>query len=270
MSKSREMDRLSDRAMPEDLARAAASLDCRSVAFTYNDPVIFLEYAVDAAQACHQLDVRSVAVTAGYICDAPRERFFAVMDAANVDLKAFSEDFYRKTCGASLAPVLETLEYLKSETDVWLELTTLLIPGHNDSENEIQEMTQWVVSHLGPDVPMHFTAFHPDWKMLDVAATSPASLSLARDIALANGVRYVYTGNVHDPAGGSTWCHQCGALLIERDWYQLGRYQLDSSGHCTRCGTLAAGVFSEKPGSWGRQRRPIRLAEHQKPRPDQR
>jgi pyruvate formate lyase activating enzyme len=259
MSKSREMDRLADQAMPEDVARAASSLACDSIAFTYNDPVIFLEYAVDAAQACREHGVRSVAVTAGYICDAPRERFFASMDAANVDLKAFTEHFYRKICGGALAPVLETLQYLKQETDVWFELTTLLIPGHNDSEQELQEMTQWVVTNLGSSVPMHFTAFHPDWKMLDVAATPEASLKRARDIALGNGIRYAYTGNVHDSTGGSTWCHQCGSLLIERDWYQLGRYGLDDRGHCDSCGARLAGVFAAGPGTWGRRRQPVRI-----------
>ena len=218
MSKSREVDTLAVNAPPEAIARRATELGCRSVAYTYNDPVIFLEYAIDTALACRARGIRSVAVTNGYINPGAREDFFAAMDAANVDLKAFTDDFYHQLCGGHLQPVLDTLEYLHQETSVWVELTTLLIPGHNDSDAEIDAMTQWVVGHLGPDVPMHFTAFHPDWKMLDVPVTPMATLSRARDIARRNGVRHAYTGNVHDRQGESTWCHGCGALLIERDW----------------------------------------------------
>src|SRR3989344_3751203 len=203
ISKSREWDRLTDQATPETIARAARELGCRSVAYTYNDPVIFMEYAMDVARACREQGIRSVAVTAGYMCAEPRREFYQYMDAANVDLKAFTEEFYWKVTGAHLAPVPDTLEYLKRETKVWFEVTTLLIPGHNDSDKEIEEMTQWAVERLGPDVPWHFTAFHPDWKMPNVPPTPPASVSRARDIAMKNGQRYVYTGNVHDEAGGS-------------------------------------------------------------------
>jgi pyruvate formate lyase activating enzyme len=259
MSKSREMDTLADRATPAMLAAAAVRLGCASVAYTYNDPVIFLEYATDVAAACHGRDVRNVAVTAGYVCRRPAEEFFARMDAANVDLKAFSERFYRKVCGAELGPVLETLEYLRHETRVWLEITTLLIPGENDSDAELDAMTQWLHAHLGPDVPLHFTAFHPDWKMRDIPATPPATLSRARRIALANGLRYVYTGNVHDAEGASTWCPSCGARLIERDWFELGEWRLDSSGRCPGCGTQIPGVFADAPGTWGARRLPVRL-----------
>ena len=182
------------------------------------------------------------------------------MDAANVDLKAFTDDFYHRLCGGHLQPVLDTLEYLHHETKVWVELTTLLIPGHNDSDAEIEAMTQWVVSHLGPEVPMHFTAFHPDWKMLDVSPTPAATLSRARDIASRNGVRYAYTGNVHDRRGESTWCHQCGNLLIERDWYELGTWDLDAHGRCAVCGTPCAGVFEGQPGDWGSRRQPVAMA----------
>jgi pyruvate formate lyase activating enzyme len=247
MTKSREMDTLADKASPEELARAAQELGCRSVAFTYNDPIIFLEYALDVAAACRERDIRTVAVTAGYIDPEPRVEFFQGIDAANVDLKAFTDRFYYKICGGHLAPVLETLEYIKHETDCWLELTTLLIPGENDSEGELNEMTRWVVQHLGPDVPMHFTAFHPDWKMRDIERTPAATLGMARAIALANGVRYAYTGNVHDPAGNSTWCHSCGELLIERDWHRLGRWGLDSRGCCNACGSALPGHFDGKP-----------------------
>lgn len=260
MSKSREMDTLADAASPARLAEAAAFLGCRSVAYTYNDPVIFMEYAVDVAAACRERGVASVAVTAGYVDPEPAAEFFRAMDAANVDLKAFTERFYRKVCGGSLAPVLDTLKYLRHETDVWMELTTLLIPGHNDSEQELEEMTGWVVEHLGQDVPMHFTAFHPDWKMTDLPRTPPGTLTRARRIALANGVRYAYTGNVHDGEGASTWCSGCGALVIERDWYQLGRWGLDDEGCCQACGTALPGRFSGPPGRFGPRRVPVRLA----------
>ncbi|MDN3521112.1 AmmeMemoRadiSam system radical SAM enzyme [Halomonas ramblicola] len=261
MSKSREMDTLADAASPETLAEAAAGLGAHSVAYTYNDPVIFLEYAMDVADACRERGVRSVAVTAGYVCDAPRREFFAHMDAANVDLKAFTEGFYRKICGGSLSPVLDTLLYLRHETDVWFEITTLLIPDHNDSPREIEALSRWVVDQLGPDVPLHFTAFHPDWKMRDTPPTPPATLSRAREIARANGVRYAFTGNVHDPTGSSTYCHGCGELLIERDWYTLSRWHLTDDGHCRTCGSACAGVFAGPPGRWGRRRQPVRLAD---------
>ena len=262
MSKSREMDTLADRAMPETLARAAQKHGCASIAFTYNDPVIFLEYAMDTADACREVGVKTVAVTAGYICAAPREAFYEHIDAANVDLKGFTENFYWKICGGHLHEVLETLVYLKNETDVWFELTTLLIPGENDSAREIEEMTQWVVENLGRDVPMHFTAFHPDWKMMDHPRTPPATLTRARAIAMRNGVRYAYTGNVHDSRGGSTYCHSCGELLIERDWYVLGRWSLDADGCCSKCGTAVAGVFTPEPGRFGARRIPVRMADY--------
>lgn len=257
MSKSRDQDTLAAAAMPEDIAGHAAQLGCRSVAYTYNDPVIFLEYAVDTALACKRLDIHNVAVTAGYVSPRAREAFFAPMDAANVDLKGFTDDFYHRVCGGHLEPVLETLRYLRHETQVWTELTTLLIPGYNDSDAEIDRMTRWVVTELGPDVPMHFTAFHPDWKLRDAPSTPPATLTRARAIALGNGVRYAYTGNVHDPEGSSTRCHRCGALLIERDWYHLGHWGLDAQGRCSACGTPCAGVFDEHPGTWGNRRLPV-------------
>ncbi len=261
MSKSREMDTLADRASPEKLAQVCEEMSCRSIAYTYNDPVIFLEYAVDVAQACRERNIKSVAVTAGYIDPEPRVEFFKLMDAANVDLKAFSDRFYHKICGGHLAPVLESLEYIRHETDTWLELTTLLIPGENDSEQELQEMTAWVVERLGPDVPMHFTAFHPDWKMLDIKSTPTATLTKARKIALDNGVHYAYTGNVHDAGGSSTWCHNCGELLIERDWYRLGRWGLDDNGNCANCGTTVPGHFEATADSFGVQRVPVRISQ---------
>src|SRR5215471_17062274 len=240
------MDTLADSASPQDLAAAAQKLGSASVAFTYNDPVVFMEYAIDTAQACREAGIRSVAVTAGYMCPEPRAEFYRHMDAANVDLKGFTERFYYKVCGGELAAVLETLEYLKHETNVWLEITTLLIPGENDSDGEIDQMTQWIVRKLGPDVPLHFTAFHPDWKMMDKPPTPPSTLTRARQIARRNGLHYVYTGNVHDEAGGSTYCHTCDALLIGRDWYELTAWGLGELGRCRKCGTPCAGVFDAR------------------------
>jgi pyruvate formate lyase activating enzyme len=260
ISKSKEIDTLADAASPEAIAAAARDLGCDSVAFTYNDPVIFLEYAVDVAQACHAAGVLAVAVTAGYVCDRPRRDLFDHMDAANVDLKAFTEDFYRHTCGGHLGAVLDTLAYLRHETDVWLEITNLLVPGRNDGDDEVDRMTSWIVEHLGPDVPVHFTAFHPDFKMLDVPPTPPATLTRAREIAIRNGVRHAYTGNVHDAEGSSTYCAGCGARVIERDWYRLGEYLLHDEGACRRCGTTCPGRFAGPPGSWGPRRLPVRLA----------
>jgi pyruvate formate lyase activating enzyme len=259
ISKSRETDTLADAASPEAIAEAALRLGCRSVAFTYNDPVIFLEYAVDVAKACRERGLKAVAVTAGYVSPGAREELFAHMDAANVDLKAFTEGFYAKVCGGRLAPVLETLEHVAAETGVWLEITTLLSPGLNDSDEEIRALTGWIAERLGPDVPLHFTAFHPDWKLLDRPSTPPATVIRARQLALENGLRYVYTGNVHDPAGQSTYCHACGALLVERDWYELGCWNLDQ-GRCRSCGVPCAGVFEERPGAWGSRRLPVRMA----------
>ena len=259
ISKSREMDTLMDLATPEAIARAARELGCRAVAFTYNDPVIFHEYAVDVARSCHAIGIRTVAVTAGYVCPEPRAEFYSHMDAANVDLKAFSESFYHKVCAGHLEPVLDTLRYIKHETDVWLELTTLLIPDENDSTDEIESMTRWVVEHLGPDVPMHFTAFHPDRKMTHRPPTPLATLIRAREIALQNGVRYPYIGNLRDRMGASTRCHACGETLIVRDGYRLLEWNLTASGDCRCCGATPAGVFEAEPGTWGSRRRPVRL-----------
>jgi pyruvate formate lyase activating enzyme len=261
------MDTLADRATPEMLASAAKQLGCASVAYTYNDPVIFMEYAMDVADACREQGVKSVAVTAGYICAEPRVEFYRHMDAANVDLKAFTERFYRKICGGELGAVLDTLEYLKRDTKVWFEITTLLIPDENDSDAEIDQMTQWIRDKLGTDIPLHFTAFHPDWKMMDKSHTPPATLTRARDIAIRNGLRHVYTGNVHDTVGSSTYCPGCGTRVIERDWYVLGEWQLDDAGHCQQCGTQIPGIFNGAPGTWGAKRMPVRLAVTARPAP---
>lgn len=259
ISKSREWDTLADQASPELIARAAKDLGCQSVAFTYNDPVIFMEYAIDVAQACHERGLKTVAVTAGEICPEPREEFFKYMDAANVDLKAFSEHFYKKICFGSFETVLETLKYLKHETKVWFEITTLLIPGENDSSEELEAQSQWIAEHLGPDVPLHFTAFHPDFKMMEYPPTPPSTLNRAREIALKNGLHYVYTGNVHDHSGSSTYCPECKNILIGRDWYVLSEWNLTEEGNCKFCGAAISGRFEGPPGHWGAKRLPVRL-----------
>jgi len=260
ISKSREMDRLMDEASPQRIAELARRHGARSVAFTYNDPVIFAEYAMDAADACHALGIFSVAVTAGYMHAAPRREFYARMDAANVDLKGFTEDFYFRQTGGHLAPVLDTLQYLRHETSCWFEITTLLIPGHNDGVAEIEAMSRWIFDSLGPDVPLHFTAFHPDYKMMDVPPTPPATLKRARSIALANGLHHVYTGNVHDVEGGTTFCPQCRAALVRRDWYLVLDCALEAGGRCPQCGTPIAGRFGTFEPGFGRRRIPVRAA----------
>src|SRR5690349_6477020 len=239
------MDRLQDEASPEVIADAAVRLGCKSVAFTYNDPVIFAEYAMDIADACHAKGVQAVAVTAGYIHAEARRDFYAKMDAANVDLKAFTDDFYFKICGGRLQPVLDTLVYLVKETGVWTEITTLLIPGKNDSDDELRAMSKWIRQHLGPDVPLHFTAFHPDWKMTDIPATPASTLTRAREIAQLAGLNYVYTGNVHDEAGGSTYCPSCEKPVVVRDWYDIRGYHLTDSGACTYCAAQISGRFQK-------------------------
>jgi len=261
ISKSREMDRLTDAASSGQIAQLARDHACVSVAFTYNDPVIFAEYAMDTADACHEIGLRAVAVTAGYIHAEPRREFYAKMDAANVDLKGFTEDFYFQQTGAHLAPVLDTLQYLHHETDCWLEITTLLIPGLNDSTAELEALTRWIADRLGPEVPLHFTAFHPDYKMTDVPPTPAATLHRARSIGIANGLHYVYTGNVHDVKGGTTFCPRCREPLIERDWHDVLSCRLDARGQCPQCGTGIAGRFDEFKGGLGRgRRRRVRVA----------
>ena len=259
ISKSRDMDRLMDAASPVEIAEAAARHGCRSVAFTYNDPVIFAEYAIDTAIACHERGIATVAVTAGYIHPEPRRDFYAVMDAANVDLKAFTDDFYVHQTGAHLAPVLDTLLYLHHETRVWVEITTLLIPGLNDSDAELTALSRWVADELGPDVPLHFTAFHPDYKLDQIPPTPPATLTRARQIARDAGLHYVYTGNVHDTDGGSTHCPSCGQVVIERDWYNILAYRLDAKGACKACGHPIAGRFEEFHGAFGPRRVPVHI-----------
>jgi len=259
ISKSREMDRLTDAASPDAIASAAERAGATSVAFTYNDPVIFAEYALDVADACHARGIHTVAVTAGYIHAEPRRAFYAAMDAANVDLKAFTDEFYRKTCAAELQPVLDTLRYLVHETSVWTEITTLLIPGKNDSDAEVGALAAWVARELSPDVPLHFTAFHPDYRMRDVPHTPVATLQRARARALAEGLRFVYTGNVHDREGDTTFCPGCGAAVIERDWYDILAARLEGNA-CAACGTAIPGRFGATVGQFGRRRMRVVIA----------
>jgi pyruvate formate lyase activating enzyme len=259
ISKSREMDILMDQASPQAIADAAAAHGCQSVAFTYNDPVIFAEYAMDVADACHEQGIKTVAVTAGYMHDEARADFYAKMDAANVDLKAFSDAFYLKQTGSHLQPVLETLRYLQHEAKVWYEITTLLIPGLNDSDSELHAMCEWIAENLSPDVPLHFTAFHPDHKLREIESTPAATLQRACGIARSKGLRYVYTGNIIDREGGTTYCPHCSQAMIERDWHQINHYRLNPSGQCS-CGSRIAGHFAAQAGQFGRRRIPIRMA----------
>lgn len=259
ISKSKEIDRLCDSAQPETIARSTLDLGARSVAFTYNDPVIFLEYAIDVAVACREVGIATVAVSAGYICDGPRRELFDVVDAANIDLKGFTDEFYRHVAMGELQPVLDTLTHIRHETDVWLEITTLLIPGHNDSTDDLDRMTRWIADELGTDVPLHFSAFHPDFKMRDVPPTPKAALSRARAIAMDNGLLHVYTGNVRDPEGSTSFCTNCATAVIERDRYEITGWKLTGDARCRKCGNPVVGVFDGPPGEWGTHRLPVVL-----------
>ena len=260
ISKSRDMDRLMDQASPESIAEAAYRTGCRSVACTYNDPVIFAEYAMDVADACRARGIKIVAVTAGYMHDRARREFYAKMDAANVDLKAFTDHFYFKLTGSHLQPVLDTLVYLKRETNVWFEITTLLIPTKNDSDAELTAMCKWIAKELGTEVPLHFTAFHPDYKMDDLPATPHSTMLRARDIAMREGLRYVYTGNVHDTTGGTTFCVACGESLVVRDWHRILKYSVTEDGRCSACSAPVHGHFEEFRGQHDPRRIPVRLS----------
>jgi len=259
ISKSREMDTLASTATPEAIAQTAKKLGCESVAFTYNDPAVFMEYAIDAADACRNEGVAAVAVTAGYMCPEPRAEFYRHIDAANVDLKGFTEAFYSKICAGHLDAVLDTLLFIKTQTKVWLEITTLLIPGENDSSREIDAMTKWIADNLGVEVPLHFTAFHPDFKMFDTPATPVSTVHRAREIAMNNGLRYVYTGNVIDLEGSITMCANCRRGVIGRDRYAITAWNLDAEGKCSFCGTACPGVLRPRPGTWGNRRLPVSI-----------
>ena len=258
ISKSREMDTLAGEASPEALAQAAKRYGCRSIAYTYNDPIIFHEYAIDCAKAAHELDIKSVAVSAGYVCPEPRSEFYAHMDAANIDLKAFTEEFYKKLCGGELEAVKDTLRYIKHETDVWLELTTLIIPGENDSEEELNSLCAWVAEDLGLDVPIHFTAFHPDWKMRDTPQTPTMTLLQAQQIAQQHGIHYAYVGNVQTADGANTHCPNCNSVVIGRQDYSITAWNL-VDGTCHQCHQPIAGYFDDTHGNWGSRRQPVRI-----------
>jgi AmmeMemoRadiSam system radical SAM enzyme len=259
ISKSREIEILSDAANPEDIAQAAKRLGCKSIAFTYNDPVIWAEYAIDTAKACHEIGLKTVAVTAGYITDLARPEFYSVMDAANVDLKAFTEKFYKRLTLAALQPVLDTLCWLRNESNVWFEITNLVIPDENDSVDEIARMSDWIATNIGDDVPLHFTAFHPDFRLMDHPPTPPETLIRAREQAIKAGLKYVYAGNTHDTKAGSTYCPKCKECLIERDWYDILAYNMKGN-KCGNCGTVIPGLFEDRPGDWGRRRVPVQLS----------
>ena len=244
ISKARLDDRRSESGSPGDVVELAVRSGCSGIAYTYNDPVIWAEYAIDIAKEARSAGLRNVFVSAGYVTAEARGDVFEWMDAANIDLKAFSERFYKHVTLSHLEPVKETLRWLKRETNVWFEITTLLIPGENDSDDEIRQECDWVVGDLGPDVPVHFTAFHPDFKMLDTPRTPASTLFRARDIAREAGIRFCYVGNVHDREGQTTWCPGCGSALIRRDWHAILDYRLDDN-RCARCGTGIPGVFHE-------------------------
>lgn len=260
ISKAREIELLSESATPEQIAAAAARLNCKSVAFTYNDPVIWAEYAMDTAKACHERGVKAVAVTAGYISPEARKDFYSVIDAANVDLKAFTETFYQRLSLAALEPVLDTLKWLKHESNVWFEITNLMIPKENDSEDETKRMCDWIVKNIGTDVPIHFTAFHPDFRMKDTPPTPPSTLLRARKIAMDAGIKYAYTGNINDKNTQSTYCHACKKLVIERDWYNIGKYNMNGNC-CQHCGETIPGHFEKLDGVWGRKRMAVHFGD---------
>jgi len=260
ISKADEMDRLMDSASPAAIAAAAKRHGSRSIAFTYNDPIVFAEYAIDTAEEARALGLKTVAVSNGYITEAARPEFFAAMDAANIDLKAFTPEFYKQLCLGEIEPVKDTLRYLTHETNTWLEVTTLIIPGHNDNDRELEKLARFMVEDVGPTVPLHFSAFHPDYRMLDVPPTPHATLLRARDIAMKAGCEYVYVGNVHDRAASSTWCPACKSLLVERDWYELGHWGLDANGCCASCGHKIPGHFAARPGDFGSRRLPVRMS----------
>lgn len=228
---------------PEEVAAAAQERGVPMVAFTYNEPAVWAEWAVECAAACRAVGVRTVAVTNGFIAGAARRDFFGAMDAANVDLKSFGDAFYRRQCGACLAPVLETLEWIRRETRCWLEVTTLLVPGLNDSEAETAALAGWVAEHLGADTPLHFSAFHGACEMADAAPTPPETLLRARRTAKACGLRHVYLGNVRLPGGGDTHCPRCGALLVERNGYAV-RPHWKEPGKCPSCAAPCPGVWT--------------------------
>jgi pyruvate formate lyase activating enzyme len=248
LSKARSLHGRSMELPPQRVPGLADQEGCASVAFTYNDPTVFVEYAIDAARVCRELGFATVAVTAGYTSGQARRDLYEVIDAANIDLKGFTDDFYEQHCLAHLGPVLETIEHAVKR-GVWVELTTLVIPGHNDTDQELQAEARWIVEHLGRDVPLHFSAFHPDYKMQDLPRTPTATLRRARQIALDAGLRYVYTGNVTDEEGSTTYCPGCHRPVIQRAWFAVTSNPLVDSNSCPRCHAVVAGVFDRRSQS---------------------
>lgn len=244
---------------PEQIADVAVRKGCRSVAMTYNEPAIALEYATAVAAACRARNIRPVGVSAAYLAEAALPEFFAAFDAVNIDLKAFSEDFYRRYCGGHLEPVLDALRHGARQTRTWIEVTTLLIPGLNDSDAEVAALARWIVAEMSPEVPLHLSAFHPDHKLKDIPPTPPDTLRRARAIARAEGLAFVYTGNIDDPPGETTFCTGCGTALIRRDRTEIREHALDPHGRCARCDTRLPGVFDGPPGNWGRRRQPVTM-----------
>ncbi len=228
---------------PQEIIRIAQNYNCKSVAFTYNDPIIFYEYALDTAKLCRENGIKTVAVTSGYINPEPAKEFFPLMDAANIDLKGFSEEFYRKNCLAHLQPVLDTIEYVSNETDCHVELTTMLIEGENDNEDMIKGECDWILKHIGDEVPLHFSAFFPNYKMRNKNSTNFSTLIKAYNIARNAGLKYVYTGNLTNTETSSTYCKNCANPIIIRNGYQLLKYNLTQGGYCAFCGTKCAGKF---------------------------
>jgi len=243
-AQSYDLSLLTTSATPDDVVQLAKQHHCESVAFTYNEPIISAEYVQDVAAACRNAGVKTVAVSNGYIAEKHRATLFDRMDAANIDLKSFSEKFYRDYCGGELEPVKETLRYL-AKSNTWLEVTTLLIPTLNDSEQEITELCDWIAKNLGKEVPLHFSAFRPANRLLTLAPTPPQTLFRAREIAISSGMQYVYTGNIDDPAGQSTYCPQCRQTVIFRDRYTVVEYEIDEESCCKYCGQSIAGRFAD-------------------------
>ncbi|MEI7811700.1 MAG: AmmeMemoRadiSam system radical SAM enzyme [Ignavibacteria bacterium] len=242
ISKARFADKNSLSATPEAVVALAKKHRVPSIAYTYNDPTIFGEYVIDISRLGRQDGIKSVMVTSGYIGKEARKDIYKYIDAANVDLKAFSEEFYHKLTYSHLAPVLDTFKWLKNETEIWLEITTLLIPGENDSEDEIKRMCAWITENLGDSIPLHFTAFHPDFKMTGKIRTPETTLNMARRIALNAGIRYCYVGNIRNTEGQTTRCPECHKPLIERDWHSIISGKLND-GRCHYCNASVAGVF---------------------------
>ncbi|MDD3419683.1 MAG: AmmeMemoRadiSam system radical SAM enzyme [Candidatus Gastranaerophilales bacterium] len=243
ITKTKDHTGLIQEASPKEIALSAKQYGCKSVAFTYNDPVIFLEYAIDTAIECHALGIKTIAVTAGYINPEPRVDLFNHIDAANIDLKGFSKEFYKKMCLADIEPVLETIKYVKNETPCHLELTTLLIEGFNDSNKDLRAQCDWIVENLGTDVPLHFSAFFPSWKLKNVHPTNPKTLLKAYQIAKKAGIKYVYTGNICDDKTSTTFCHRCKKPLIKRHGFEIKEYNLTEKNSCRFCGAICGGIF---------------------------